>query len=511
MDSIRGTQGETSVTNAADKKEAELGSKAFAGAALMVATRFAVRLLGLISVTILARLLTPDDFGLFGTAALVLSFFILLKEIGIGEALIKEKEITKEDIDTLWTMRLILSSLTGLAAYIAAPYIAEFLKDPRIIPVLQVMALLPFIDALGSPASPLLLRELRYGADFLLKSGNKFIKVAVVIGVAVALRSYWALVIGALTSSVIGVIITHFVRPYVPRLSLSRLKHHFSFAAWSYLRGISVYIANASDEFVVRSSASTAFFGIYHISRDLGRALIVDLIAPIREAMLPALSKMRDDPARLADATANIFGASLIVGIALSFGIAVTAPELVLILLGDQWQAAAPFLSLLAVGSACHSISEVNQSSFVSGGLADRAAQFWAARAVIYSGGCILFGVLYGPEAIAFSFTLLSIAMLVIETRYLFSRLGVTSGFLSLVARPLVAGLVMVAAIYWLPLPAAMPVLLTLSAKVAVGVATYGFVLLGLWKLSGYRDGPENTLISNLPQKIRRFVPIQLD
>jgi O-antigen/teichoic acid export membrane protein len=487
-----------------------LGSAAFAGAAVMVGTRFAVRSLGLISVTFLARLLTPEDFGLFGTAAIVLTLFVILKEVGFSEAVIKQKTLTKADIDTLWTMRLILSLITSGAIFLVAPYAASFLKDPRVTDVLQLMALIPTIDAFASPASPLLLREFKYKTDFLLKSGNKIVQVSAVITVALILRSYWALVFGALLASGFSVITSHIIRPYRPRLSLERFANHRNFAAWSYLRSVSLYIANASDEFIIRSSASTAFFGIYHIARDLARVLIGDMIGPLREAMLPALSQMQDDPTRRAVAASNIFGAALIVGTAISLGIVVTAPELVALLLGDQWAAAAPYLSLLAIGCACNSIGEVNQSSFVIAGRQKTAALFWAARALSYGTACLVAGLLFGSTAIALTFSVMSVLFLAIETRYLFRLLKVKSRLVFVSARPIVSGVIMAFTIASLPLSATWPPIIIFAAKVGAGSIVYGLVLISLWKLNGFKEGPEHTLYSHLPAKIQKLIPLPI-
>ena len=503
-------QCEWSLVEKKDTVVNNLGPTAFAGAAIMVATRFSVRIIGLISVTFLARLLTPEDFGLFGTAALTLGLFMLLKQVGFGEAIIKENELAKEHIDTLWTMRLVLSLVIAVIVYLAAPYIAVFLQDTRVENVLRVMALIPVIDSLGSPASPLLLREFRYGTDFLLKSGDKIIRVVAVIIVAYVLRSYWALVIGSLLASSFSVVVTHLIRPYRPRLTLSHLRDHFNFAFWAYLRSVSVFFANASDEFVVRSANNTAFFGIYHIARDLARALIGELIKPVREAMLPALSKMQDDPERLAIAAGNVFGAALIVAVAVSLGVAVTANELVLVLLGEQWVSAAYYLTLLAVGCGCNAVGEINQSTFVAAGLQKKTALFWGVRAVLYAVGCIAAGLLYGPQAVAITFTLLSVAVLGAETAYLLRSVKTPSNMAWPALRPLAAGALMVVVVTNVSLPTSWPLVGLLLAKVFCGAAVYVLTLAGLWKLVGYKDGPEYALYSNLPERLRKLVPLKV-
>lgn len=492
--------------------EAEPGSlrqKAFWGAAIMVATRFSVRFLGLISAAFLARLLTPEDFGLFATASLALSFFLLIKDVGMGEAVIKQKNLTKQDLDTLWTIRFLLSFLSAGALLIVAPFIAVFLKDPRVLAVLQIMALVPIIDSFASPASALMLRDFKFGSDFVLKSSDKLVRVIVVIGVALILKSYWALVFGALLASVFGVIISHIARPYRPNFTLVNYRDHIDFALWTYLRNVANYVARSSDEFIVRGMTSTEFFGIYHMSRDLARTLIGELIAPVGEAMLPALSKMQQDPARLATAISNVFGAALIVGTAVSFGVAVTAPELVLVILGDQWTTAAPFLTMLAVGAACNSVGEINRSSFIAAGLAKSSTNFWLLRALIYSIGCLIAGLYAGPTEIALTFTALSVCMLFVEARHLFIVMGLEARILSLAVRPLTSGFAMVAAVYFLPLPDTLPLILVLLSKVAVGATAFGVAAVLLWKISGYKEGPELTIYASLPLKLKAALPIQ--
>lgn len=472
----------------------------------MIATRFTVRLLGLISVTVLARLLTPADFGLFGSAALALSFFILLKEIGFGEVLIKQKTLEKADIDTIWTIRFILSLLIAALVTITAPFVAEFLKDPRIEDVLYFMALVPVIDSFSSPASPFLLREFKYGSDFLLKSSIKVVRVAVVIGVAIALRSYWALVVGALLSSVFSVIVTHMVRPYRPKLTLSKLKHHRNFAAWSYMRSMSDYLSRTSDEFVIRATQNTAFFGIYHVARDLSRILISELVSPIGEAMLPALSRLQGTQKRFSKAVTNIVGASFIVAVAVATGVIVTAHELVLVILGPQWVPTSKYLVWLAAGTACNSVGYINRSSFIAADRIKISANFWIARAVIYSAGCLVAALYAEPVTVAMTFTFLSAGFLVTETHTLLKTVNSADNLLQLTYRPLLSGFLMALAVANMPVADTWPTVVILLLKVFTGVFVYGASMLVFWKLANSSDGPEDALLQYLPGRLNKLV-----
>jgi O-antigen/teichoic acid export membrane protein len=436
---------------------------------------------------------------------LALSFFILLKDIGFGEAIIKSPSITKSDIDTFWTIRFFLSLCIALALALSSSWIASFLKDPRIEEVLFYMAFIPVIDAFNSPASALLLRDLRYGTNFLLKSSDKIVRVIAVIVAAIILRSYWALVIGAVLSSFFGVMISQIARPYVPRVSLSSIKQHGNFAFWSYVRSISNYISRTADEFIVRGTQSTAFFGVYHIARDLSRVLITEIVAPIREAMLPALSKLQHQPSRFGHATANIIGAAAIIAVAVSVGIAMTAKELTLVLLGNQWAAAGPFLSVLAIGVACNALGHVNQSSFIATNRNTLGAKFWLFRAVLYSAGCVIAALLYTPEIVATTFTVLSVVVYIAETTTLLRIVQSKRTFLALVVRPVLGGGLMAVTLTIMPWPTDVPVFWILLLKVGLGAGVYCTALLIFWRLASPKDGPEDALLQYLPGPLRRI------
>jgi lipopolysaccharide exporter len=493
--------------NTNPKNDDALGAKALTGAALMIATRVSVRLLGLVSVTILARILTPDDFGLFGSAAIILAFFVLFREIGFGEALIKNKNVDKADVDTFWTIRFCLCLLIAAGVVATAPMVTVFLKDPRIEGVLYYMALIPVIESFYSPATAFLLRELKYGSDFLLKSADKLIRVIAVILIALSLRSYWALVYGALIASTLSVIASHIVRPYRPKITLSRLNVHASFVSWAYLRSISHYFASSSDELLVRGIYNTAFFGIYHIARDLGRVLIAEAISPIREAMLPALARLQDDRARYAEAVSNILGATIIIATAVSVGVLLIADELVLVLLGSQWAQASHFLAYVAIGCACNSIGDVNQSSYVAIGRQAISSRFWLARALLYAAGCFIAATHYGAQAVAVTFSALSFLAMLVESTSMLKTLGARSTFLSLFIRPTLAAVAMTLAVTNVPDTLGIPLAVLLVTKAGVGALTYCLTLLLLWKLSGLEKGPETALIENLPPKVRKFIP----
>ncbi len=486
--------------------EESYSGKVAVGAAMMVATRFSVRLLGLVSVTILARLLTPEDFGIFGTAALVLAFFFMVKEIGFGEAVIKTENISRDDIDTLWTMRFILGSATALTLFVLVEPIATFLKEPRVVDVLKLMAIIPVIDSLYSPASSLMLKEFKYKQDFILKSVDKFVRVIAVIILALTLKSYWALVFGSILASVFGVVISHIARPYMPRLTLVNRNKFGKFTLWLYFRSLARYVATSADEVVVRATENSAFFGIYHVARDLSRILITEIISPVGEALLPALVKFSSQTDRFANAARDIVGIYFIVGVAVAFGIIATSNEIVLILLGSQWEHTAKFLAIVAIGTACNSMGDINQSIFIAKNVPRYGAMFWIVRAASYFIFCLAAAMLWGPIGVVLAFSVVSLLVLIAELVFVFRLAPSKHTWVTLILRPAIAGAAMLFVLDLVFSGMSMPLWLQAIAKVALGSTIYLATLLGVWGLLGRPKGPERSLIQRLPSRFQAIL-----
>ena len=118
--------------------------------------------------------------------------------------------------------------------------------------------------------------------------------------------------------------------------------------------------------------------------------------------------------------------------------------------------------------------------------------------------------MLYGPEAVAIAFSSLSLISLVLETHYMFSALQVKTSLIGVAFRPLTSAIIMAIAVYFLPVPSHWPLIFILLTKVVSGGIIYGGLLVGQWKLSGYKHGPEYTLYRNFPKKLQKLIPLRI-
>jgi O-antigen/teichoic acid export membrane protein len=470
------------------------------GAILMVLLRFTLRALGLVSVLFTARLLTPADFGVVGTSAIVLGLFAILQSVGLGEAIARMRKLEPDQLHTAWTMNLLAATLVSVCVWFSAPVAARVLDEPVLAELLRWQAFTPSIVALVSPGTMTFLRDFAFRKEFMLRVFQKAIIVVCVVAGAFAMRSYWGLVWGTMTGTALSVAMSYVLFPYRPRFTLSRYRDFVGFSFWSLLFSFATYVATVADEVVVRRLVTTQLFGLYHTSRDLSRTLVAEMVAPAAAALLPGLARLVGEPARFARAAEQTVGVGAIVAVAVGLGVSATASEVTAILLGPQWTAAAPFLAWTAIGVAGHTMAGLHRSILAAQDKQHWSTGLWALRAAVLGSGCIAAGQWSGMYAVAVTFAVASCILMLFDYVLIFRDLGRPSAVLTIFGRPCLAGAAMLGAIALLPTD--LPLLLSAAVKVGAGAAVYGIVLMAAWFAVGRPIGAETALLHRLPPRL---------
>ena len=479
-----------------------LAGKVFRGTVFSIVLRFVVRLMGLVSLSVTARLLTPEDFGVVGTASLVIGLFLILRQVGMAEALIREKTLTRQMIRTMWTLRIIVSATITVLLYLSAGPASMVMNEPRAEAVLQVLAFVPLIESLASPANAYFIRNFNFAKDFMISSLHKFSMVVATIYFAFTLQTYWALVYGQVVAAVFLVIISQALFPLKPIPSLKGGKRLSIFAFWSAWRALAMFFVKKGDEFVVRRLTDTAQFGIYHASRDLSRIFISEMIGASAQVFLSAIARLRDETARFAGAIGTMLSVAILIGAALSTGLALVGGEIVLIVLGSQWIGAAPILAVIGFGVAAQAVSNLCLRVFTVLDRQHQGALLWTFRAFIVISACAFSGIFFGVEAVPYAFSLVSISLCFWEIGLTYHIVGrPVAAVVKLWVRPVVAAGLMYLAVSALPVED-LHVFLSLILKVGVGGLTYVSALLCLWYLAGQPKGGETAILTRLTVSI---------
>jgi lipopolysaccharide exporter len=334
-------------------------NKAMTASVLHVATKLSQRLLGLISTLILARLLAPDDFGIVAISLLIINFFTALSDSGASNYIIKVGDLTNSEIDTSWTINIILKLVVSVVILISANLIASIFNDERIVNLLYAMTIMLVLGSVSSPSIALFKREQNYVPIFKLEIIQKVISVIIVITIAVSYKSYWALIIGMMCTTTIGTFGSYCIHAYRPRLSLTNLTTQWDFSKWILGGSIFGFSRSQMDTFLTSKFYSVSDVGIFHTMKYIATMPGSQVIAPAVSPLLATISKSRDNETDFRDQINLSFYVVSLLSFPIAFYMCWNADILVLIILGDQWVNYSQIFGALSVLVISYSLSSL--------------------------------------------------------------------------------------------------------------------------------------------------------
>jgi lipopolysaccharide exporter len=319
------------------------------GAAWMLLFKVADKSVGLVSTIVLARLLVPADFGLVAMAMSVIAFTQLMGAFGFDTALIQRQDATRDHYDTAWTFNVALAGLMAATLAMLAVPAAHFYQDDRLVAIIGVLA----IGTLGQGFSNIGVVAFRKELDFRSEFKFLFIKriaaFAVTMALALAFRTYWALVLGTVVGNLLSVVISYCLHAFRPRFSLKARADLFHFSKWIFLSSLIGFLGGRAAHFILGRTVGATGLGLYTVSYEIAVMPSTDVIGPINRAVYPAYCLLAADRDRFYPYFLKIFGVICLIAAPVSavlFGVAGSAVDVVL---GAKWSEAAPLIQLLVV------------------------------------------------------------------------------------------------------------------------------------------------------------------
>ena len=319
---------------------------------------FLGKIVVLITTSILARLLAKNDFGLLAIAVVAINYLSVLKDLGLGVALIQRKGDVKEAANTVFTINVVIGLLLAGLTIPLAPFVAAYFQDPQVTPVLRWMGFTFILQALESVHTNLLVRDLEYRRKMIPELGGALTKGAVSIGMAYLGYGVWSLVFGQLAGSLASVVLVWIILPWRPRLIVDRQ------AAGSLLKfGASVtaidiiaQITDNLDYVIVGRIFGLVPLSIYTLAYRLPEMLLISNLWVMAGVVFPAFSSIQDQP----DELRRGFLASVrmvdLITVPISLGLLIAADPIVRVVFGEQWLDIIPILRVLAIYAWVYSL-----------------------------------------------------------------------------------------------------------------------------------------------------------
>ena len=428
---------------------------------------------------VLARLLTPDEFGTIALLALFIAVAGLFVEGGLGQALIQRQDLTEEDCSTVFWFNITVAVVVAGLLAAAAPTIAVFFDKPVVAPLTMVMAANIVVGAFGMVHRTLFAKRLAFRPLMIAGAVSTVLSGATVVACASAGYGVWSLAAQSVVAGLVSTLMLWVLSPWRPHLV-------FSFASVRRLFGFGGYVLAAGLLEVIYSRAHTVLIGKFYGTADLGQfaraeatqvlptTLVTNSFARVA---LPALSPLAKDKHRMVGAMRYALQIMMLLKAPIMFGLAVLAEPFIVTLYGPAWLPAVPLLQVLCLAALLMPLHMLNVQALLAIGRSNIVFKLEIAKKAV--GLTILVAAAsFGPFGIACGIVLTSLLSVAINTSQSQKLLGY--GMLSQLAdsAPATAlAATMAGGLWWvLHVTQDLPEPARLALSISIGAAYFSFV-----------------------------------
>lgn len=458
----------------------------------------------LVSMTVLARMLAPDAYGLMALAAVVTNLAYLFRDMGTGAALIQAAAVSPRMAATVHWTNLALGLAIGLAIAASAPLMAHVFHEPQLATVLYLLALVFPVTAAGVVHQALLERE----SKFSVVAGAEI--AASLAGLAAALLLAWrgagvfSLVAQMIVASVVSTSVIVLRSAFKPERhwELAEFKSIAGFSGNLSLFNVVLYVSRNADSMVVGRLLGSAALGVYAMAYRLMLFPLQNMTFVASRVLFPVMSRKQEAGAEMASLYLRTLGFIAFLTAPLMAGLFALREPFVPVMLGPQWQSSVALLAWLAPVGFIQSLVSSTGTVLMARGSTGLMLRLGLVGAVLQV-GAVMLGARWGIEGVAAAYLAANLLNAVPALYFCGRLIGVGFGaLLRCVAPSLAAALAMVgvldvcAPLVARAVPAALPALLV---QVAIGVVAYGAAaavllrpqLLSLGSLIGFQKKVE--------------------
>ena len=379
-----------------------IAARVASGLAWTAGTFAGIRLLGMAQTVILARLLSPSDFGTYAMVSIATGTLHLLTGIGVGEAVIQSRVEIRATLDSAFCLNLVRGIVLYAAIFLSAPWIEQFFATPSLATLLRIAGLAFLLGAANNVGPILFSKELDYRRASLYGQCPLLITTLVSIGLAIWMRSVWALVLSQLAAALIMLPLSYWVHPFRPRLRLDReaSRHLIRYGAYIFGSSPLFYLSNHIDELVVGRRFGSRMLGAYQLAYNTSALPAMYLSELVMSVLFPVLARLQLAPAVLREAYLKTLRHLANLSVPLSALLFAFAPELIRVVYGTKWETAAPLLMAFSVYGTLRSLMTISLQVFKATGQTRWILQL-AALNLGAVGWVVWIGAPYGPIWIA--------------------------------------------------------------------------------------------------------------
>lgn len=375
------------------------------GVAVTGLAQFVKLITQMLSVLVLSRLLRPEDFGLIGMATPFYGLITLFQDLGLSQAVIQKKDLSHDDINSLFWINVCVGVVLSVLLVAAAPLVGLFYRNAEVSVIMTWMVVLPLIAAIGTLPGSILARRMEFGALALIDAGGSAGGFIAALLIAVIFHNFWALYASMFVTTVVASVACFVVArwwPSAPKItSGARAMLHFGAGVTGF--NLTSFIARNLDNALIGRSWGDVQLGFYDRAYKLLLLPLQQVTNPVAKVMVPALSRLNEDTARYEGAFFKSFGFMLcLTSPGIVFMVA-NAGKLIPFVMGVKWAPCVPIFQVLGLIGLIQVINNPSGWLLISQGRTKLYA-IWGAVTAVTSAAAFFIGLSHGPVGVAIAY-----------------------------------------------------------------------------------------------------------
>lgn len=397
----------------------DLRNKAKRGFVWNTAERLVTNGIQFILTIILARLLSPDDYGVIAMPAIFLAIAQVLIDSGFANALIRKPDLNEKDLSTAFYFNVIVGVVAYFILFLASPLIADFFKTPILSKLLKVTALVIFLNSLGIVQQAVMTKRMDFKTQAIISVISTFTSGAIGLWMAYSGYGVWALVFQQVSAALLRVTLLWFWGKWKPEFTWSNESFHY---LWGF--GSKVIIIGLLD--TVYSNVYAFVIGKMYNAKDLGNYTraqqFADLPANnlnsiVQRVTFPLLSEIQEDDKRLTAVFLKLFETTSLIIFPLMFMITAMASPLIIVLLGEEWRGCILMLQILCLTRMWVPLNAINLNLLQVKGRTDLLLKVEIAKKVMIA-LVLCLTIFHGVTVLLLGFATCGIMAFAINTHY---------------------------------------------------------------------------------------------
>lgn len=313
--------------------------------------RIIVRGLGILKTVILARLLTPSQFGIFGIAFLILGILEMVTETGVNVVLIQQDKKIDDYINTGWIVSIVRGIIISILIIIFTPLIVTFFNSPESKNILYLTALIPLLRGFINPAVIQYQKNLEFGNEFKFRSVIVFVEVTASVIIALITKSENALVWGMVCAVITEIIMSFVIIKPRPKLKFDfvKLKNMINLGKWITGAKVFDYLFAHLDDIVVGKLLGAYSLGIYQQSYRITSLPVIEISESFQRVTFPHYSKMIENKESIKSTYLKTLTYTVCLVVPFALILYLFPTQIIMLVYGSGWLSAVPVIKVLAI------------------------------------------------------------------------------------------------------------------------------------------------------------------